>query len=159
MSTSSTSLLVVTDRLSVRTRGNNEIVDLTDRIESLVRRHALEEGHVLVFVPGSTAGITTMEYEPGLLRDVPELLERIAPRGARYHHDETWHDGNGHSHVRAALIGPSLVIPVVDGGVLLGRWQQVVLIDFDNRPRDRSLVVQLQGRGGQRTTPTDAAGT
>jgi secondary thiamine-phosphate synthase enzyme len=100
---------------------------------------------VLVFVPGATAALTTVEFEPGLVRDLPELFERIAPRDRPYHHDETWHDGNGHSHVRASLLGPSLTVPVQGGKLLLGTWQQIVLVDFDNRPHRRELVVQLSG--------------
>lgn len=137
---------VRTQFLNVSTRGNDEIVDLTPRIAEIVEGSGLVEGQVLVFVPGSTAGITTIEYEPGLVRDFPAMFERLAPRGARYHHEEAWHDGNGHSHVRASLLGPSLVLPVVEGRPVLGTWQQVVLVDFDNRPRDRRLVVQMQGR-------------
>ncbi len=137
-----------TDRLEVSTRGECEVVDLTDAVDELVTRSCLLEGHVLVFVPGSTAGVTTVEFEPGLRKDLPELFERLAPQGARYHHDDTWHDGNGHSHVRASLIGPSLLVPVSEGKLLLGAWQQIVLLDFDNRPRNRSLVVQLAGETG-----------
>lgn len=137
---------LMTETLTVATRGDTEMVDLTPRLGELVRRHGLVEGQVLVFVPGSTAGVTTVEYEPGLVRDIPEAFERIAPRSARYHHDNTWHDGNGHSHVRAALLGPSLTVPVAHGELLLGTWQQVVLVDFDARPRNREVVVQLSGR-------------
>ena len=98
-----------------------------------------------MFVTGSTAGVTTIEFEPGLLEDLPAAFERLAPQGLRYRHDETWHDGNGHSHVRASLLGPSLLVPFEDGRLLLGTWQQIVLVDFDNRPRRREIVVQLQG--------------
>ncbi len=135
----------ITDALPVSTRGDDEIVDLTSRVQAVVDRHRLAHGQALVFVPGSTAGLTTIEYEPGLLQDLPAALERLAPRGARYHHEEAWHDGNGHSHVRASLIGPSLTVPVVEGRLVLGTWQQIVLVDFDNRPRRRELVVQLSG--------------
>lgn len=142
-------MVLLTERLSIATRGDAEMVDLTPRLNEMVRDHKLVEGQVLVFVPGSTAGVTTVEYEPGLQRDLPEAFERLAPRGARYHHDETWHDGNGHSHVRAALLGPSLIVPVAGGRLLLGTWQQVVLVDFDARPRRREVVVQLSGRGDE----------
>ena len=98
-----------------------------------------------VFISGSTAAVTTIEYEPGLVKDLPEIFEKIAPAGKRYHHDDTWHDGNGYAHVRAALLGPSLTIPFSDGKLHLGTWQQVVLIDFDNRPRKREVVVQITG--------------
>jgi secondary thiamine-phosphate synthase enzyme len=135
----------ITDRLPVSTRGDDEVIDLTDGVQQIVERHRLEHGQVLVFVPGSTAGLTTVEYEPGLLRDLPAAFERLAPRGAPYHHDQTWHDGNGHAHVRASLLGPSLMVPVAEGKLLLGTWQQIVLVDFDNRPRRREIVVQLAG--------------
>lgn len=138
-------MAIVTDHIRISTRGESEIRDLTDSVRSLVTRHGFQHGQALVFVSGSTAGITTIEYEPGLLRDVPELFERLAPRDAHYHHEDTWHDGNGHSHVRAALLGCSVTVPFADGELLLGTWQQIVLIDFDNRPRQRNVVVQLTG--------------
>jgi secondary thiamine-phosphate synthase enzyme len=136
-------MTVITDRISIETQGDDHMIDLTARIADLLSEHHLTHGQVLVFVPGSTAGITTVEFEPGLVRDLPIAFERIAPRNARYHHEETWHDGNGHSHVRAALVGPSLNVPFQDGELLLGTWQQIVLIDFDNRPRRREIVVQF----------------
>ena len=136
---------IVTERVKVATRGDCDIHDLTDAVAEVVRRHGLRDGQVLVFVTGSTAGITTIEHEPGLLKDIPALFERLAPKGAHYHHEDTWHDGNGHSHVRASLLGCSLTVPVADGALLLGTWQQIVLIDFDNRPRSRDVVVQLTG--------------
>lgn len=139
---------VVTDTLTVSTRGDAEIVDLTPQVRALVARHGFREGHALVFVSGSTAGVTTIEYEPGLVEDFPALFERIAPRGLRYKHEEAWHDGNGHSHVRASLLGPSLTIPFAGGELLVGTWQQIVLVDFDNRPRRRDVVVQLTGERG-----------
>jgi len=137
---------IETDRVSVSTRGDCEIVDVTPRVQGVLERHGFQEGQALVFVSGATAGLTTIEYEPGLLEDLPAAFDRIAPRGIRYAHEETWHDGNGHSHVRASLLGPSLTVPFQDGRLLLGTWQQIVLIDFDNRPRRRELVVQLSGR-------------
>ncbi|MDZ7272227.1 MAG: secondary thiamine-phosphate synthase enzyme YjbQ [candidate division KSB1 bacterium] len=137
---------VITDRIAVATHGRNHMVDLTGQVEQCLARSGLREGTVTVFVPGSTAGVTTIEFEPGLLQDVPEALERVAPMGSRYHHDATWHDGNGYAHVRAALVGASLSVPFVDGSLLLGTWQQIVLIDFDNRSRQREIVVQLMGK-------------
>jgi secondary thiamine-phosphate synthase enzyme len=134
-----------TDRVRVETRGDAEILDLTAEVQALVERHGFRAGHALVFVPGSTAGVTTIEFEPGLLHDLPAAFERLAPRGIRYRHDDTWHDGNGHAHVRASLLGPSLQVPFEDGRLLLGTWQQIVLVDFDNRPRRREIVVQLHG--------------
>jgi secondary thiamine-phosphate synthase enzyme len=136
---------IVTEHLRVSSRGNDEILDVTHEVQALVEKHGFREGQALVFVSGSTAGLTTIEYEPGLLSDLPAAFERIAPQGIRYAHHERWHDGNGHSHVRASLLGPSLVVPFAEGRLLLGTWQQIVLIDFDNKPRERRLVVQLQG--------------
>jgi secondary thiamine-phosphate synthase enzyme len=136
---------IVTDSISLSTRGDTDILDITDRVAALLAKHAFTHGQALLFVSGSTAGITTIEYEPGLLRDIPALFDRLAPQNARYYHEETWHDGNGHSHVRAALQGCSLTVPFKEGRLLLGTWQQIVLIDFDNRPRQREVVVQLLG--------------
>ena len=138
-------LFLRTERIAVATKGETHILDVTEAVADLVARNRLAEGHVLLFVPGSTGGLTTVEYEPGLLRDLPDLFERLAPRDAVYQHDETWHDGNGHSHVRASLLGPSLTVPVVEGHLALGTWQQIVFIDFDTRPRHRELVCQLCG--------------
>ncbi|MBI4858695.1 MAG: YjbQ family protein [Candidatus Riflebacteria bacterium] len=131
--------------IPVKTRGDCHIVDLTRPLQERVLASGIKTGIALVFVPGSTAGITTIEFEPGLLEDLPELFERLAPSDARYHHDDTWHDGNGHSHVRAALLGPSLALPVDDGRPALGTWQQVVLVDFDNRARSRDVLVRVVG--------------
>jgi len=136
---------LITDALSLSTRGDCDIIDMTPQVSALVRKHEFAHGQALIFVSGSTAGLTTIEYEPGLLKDLPEVFEKIAPQGAHYHHEETWHDGNGHSHVRAALLGCSLTVPFKEGHLLLGTWQQIVLIDFDNRPRRREVVVQLWG--------------
>jgi len=141
-------MAIVTDRVTISTRGDAEILDLTEKVQALVREHGFREGQALVFVSGSTAALTTIEYEPGLLQDLPAAFERIAPRGIRYQHEEAWHDGNGHSHVRASLLGPSLTVPFKDGALLTGTWQQIVLIDFDNRPRRREVVVQLTGEKG-----------
>ena len=139
---------IVTDRVRVQTRGETHILDITQEISALVKKHGLRHGQALVFVVGSTAGLTTVEFEPGLVEDLPEAFERLAPRDAHYHHEDTWHDGNGYAHVRASLLGCSLAIPVEDGEMLLGTWQQVVLVDFDNRPRRREVVVQLWGERG-----------
>jgi secondary thiamine-phosphate synthase enzyme len=136
---------IITDRFSVSSQGESEVLDITENVSALLARHNLKEGVVTVFVPGSTASITTTEFEPGLRRDIPEALNRIVPKSSRYHHDETWHDGNGHSHVRASLMGPSLTIPFSRGELLLGTWQQIVLVDHDNRPRERTIIVQLMG--------------
>jgi len=131
--------------LPVATRGEGAMHDLTAGVTEAVRASGITEGTVTVFVPGSTAGITTIEYEPGLVRDFPAAMERFAPRDLRYAHDETWHDGNGHAHVRASALGPSVTVPVAAGRPLLGTWQQIVLVDFDNRSRSRRIVVTVMG--------------
>src|SRR5574344_2978005 len=131
------------DRFSVNTQGHTDIIDITKNVQNVVYRMALQSAQVLIYVAGSTSSITTMEFEPGLLVDLPEALEKIAPAGATYHHDETWHDGNGSAHVRASIIGNSTTIPLIDGALQLGQWQQIVLIDFDNKPRSRSIYVQF----------------
>ena len=138
-------MALVTDTVAVSTRGDGQMLDITEEVQEVVERHGFHEGAALVFVSGSTAGLTTVEYEPGLLEDIPAAFERLAPRDMRYKHEDTWHDGNGHSHVRASLLGPSLTIPFRQSRLLLGTWQQIVLIDFDNRPRKRDVVVQLTG--------------
>jgi secondary thiamine-phosphate synthase enzyme len=145
MSPIETRMLIVTDSIRLKTRGESDVVDITLRVQELLDKHDFHEGQALVFVPGSTAGLTTIEYEPGLLEDLPAAFERIAPRAARYAHHEQWQDGNGHSHVRASLLGPSLQVPFKDGRLLLGTWQQIVLVDFDNRSRDRRVIVQMTG--------------
>ncbi len=137
---------IITDKLKVSTKGHTDIIDITKKIAEAVSKHKLKEGNLTVFVAGSTAGITTVEYEPGLIKDLPEAFERIAPTGKQYHHDATWGDNNGYAHIRASLLGSSLTIPFCDGNLLLGTWQQVVLIDFDNRPRERTVVLQLVGK-------------
>lgn len=136
---------VHTASFHVETHGEGHTLDLTARVQEAVARSALRAGTATVFVPGSTAGVTTLEFEPGAVADVADLFERLAPRGREYRHEQAWHDGNGHSHVRAALLGPSLTLPFADGRLLLGTWQQVVLIDFDNRPRRRQVHVQVLG--------------
>jgi secondary thiamine-phosphate synthase enzyme len=128
------------------TRGNDDILDLTDDVRSLVRESGIDTGQAALMVVGSTAALSTLEFEPGLVgTDIAEALERWAPRDGRYAHEETWHDDNGHSHVRSFLVGPSLTLPIVGGDVPLGTWQQVVLVDFDTRPRRRRVVVTLVG--------------
>lgn len=133
------------ETLSLSTRGKTDIVDITREVQELVDKHHLKEGNVTLFVTGSTGGLKTVEYEPGLLKDLPEAFERLAPVGKRYHHDDTWGDGNGHAHVRASLLGASLVVPFAEGKLLLGTWQQIVFIDFDNRPRRRRIAAQILG--------------
>jgi len=134
-----------TDSFNISTKGHTDILDITEQLQQILNRAALSEGQLTVFVAGSTAGITSIEYEPGLLQDLPAAFEKFAPTGVVYHHDATWGDGNGYAHVRAALLGPSFSAPFQNSTLLLGTWQQIVLIDFDNRPRQRQLIVQLFG--------------
>ena len=138
-------MTVVTDTIELDTGGEVELVDITDRVHDAVSRSGLTSGIACVFNPGATGAVTTIEYEPGLLRDIPKALERLFPKGITYHHDETWHDGNGHSHVRAAVLGPGMTVPFVDGRLTLGTWQQIVLVELDNKARHRHLVVQMVG--------------
>jgi len=128
------------------TAGDDHILDLTSEIQTLVRESGIVTGQLTAMVTGSTGALSTLEYEPGLVEyDIAAALEKIAPRGGRYEHEETWHDDNGHSHVRATLVGPALSLPIVDGAIPLGTWQQVVLLDFDTRARSRSVAVTLLG--------------
>ncbi len=136
---------VHTSSIEFSTPGNSEILDITRDVQQKLSETRLREGLVTVFVPGSTGGVITLEYEPGLVRDLKEAFERIAPQGRPYHHDRTWNDGNGHSHVRASLVGPSLSVPFRDGRLILGTWQQIAFVDFDSRPRRRVLIIQVMG--------------
>ena len=137
--------MIHTERLKLHTAGNCDVIDLSDQIAESVRQSGIGAGIVTVFVPGSTAGVTTIEYEPGLVQDLKELFERLIPGGRPYHHDAAWGDGNGHAHLRASLLGPSLTVPIEAGRLTLGTWQQIVLVDFDNRPRSREVVLQIMG--------------
>ena len=133
--------------LECSTRGDDHIVDLTEQVQRAVAESGVSTGQAALLVHGSTAALTTVEYEPGLVNhDVSAALERIAPRDGRYEHEETWHDDNGHSHVRASLIGPSLALPITKGRVPLGTWQQIVLVDSDTRPRMRTVHLSVIGR-------------
>jgi secondary thiamine-phosphate synthase enzyme len=136
---------VITDKITVSTKGFNDIIDITDQVQGIVKKYQVKNGNITIFVSGSTAGVTTIEYEPGLLKDLPEAFERIAPMDKRYHHDSRWGDDNGYAHVRASILGASLTVPFSDGKLLVGTWQQIVLVDFDNRPRTRNIVVQIIG--------------
>ncbi len=137
--------MIITARIPLSTKGFTDIHDLTAKVRAALQKTKLQSGTATLFVSGSTAGITTIEYEPGLLQDLPAAFEKLAPMNAQYAHDNTWHDGNGYAHVRAALLGPSLVVPFAEGELLLGTWQQIVLIDFDNRPRRREIIAQFSG--------------
>ncbi|MCK4251395.1 secondary thiamine-phosphate synthase enzyme YjbQ [candidate division WOR-3 bacterium] len=136
---------IINKRIRLNTKGVGDLVNITDKIAQLLQSSKLENGNVTVFNIGSTAAITTFEFEPGLIEDVQEMYEKIVPSNRHYHHDDTWGDANGFSHLRAALQGPSLTIPFEDTKLLLGTWQQVVLAEFDNRPRQRKIVIQIIG--------------
>ena len=133
------------DSIDLKSRGFSDVIDITGRVEKVVSSSGIKGGLVCLFVPGSTASITTIEFESGVVGDLKEALERLVPSDIEYAHDARWGDGNGFSHVRAALMKPGLTVPVVDGQLTLGTWQQIVFIDFDNKGRRRSIVVQIVG--------------
>ncbi|MEM1658208.1 MAG: secondary thiamine-phosphate synthase enzyme YjbQ [Candidatus Jordarchaeales archaeon] len=138
-------LAVISKRVRFSTKGEVDMIDITGVVQKAVEESGLKKGIVTVFVPGSTGAVTTIEYEPGLVKDFSRVLERVAPRNEEYEHHLRWHDWNGHSHCRAALLGPSLTVPF-DGGVLqLGTWQQIVFVELDVRPRERELILQIIG--------------
>lgn len=136
---------VMSDSLSFSTNGFSDMKDLTAEVSQKLSEHGLKSGIVTLFVPGSTGGLTTIEYESGLVKDFSELMEKIVPSNVTYHHDARWGDGNGFSHVRASLLGPSLTVPFSNGTLNLGTWQQIVFIDFDNRSRSRTIFLQFIG--------------
>jgi len=139
-------MMVKTQNITIKTKGNCDVVNVTEQVASAVAEADIQQGTATLFNVGSTAGITTTEYEPGLAdHDLKAAFEKIAPENARYEHELTWHDDNGHAHVRASLLGPSLSVPIVDGRLTLGTWQQIVLVDFDTRPRTRTIVCQIIG--------------
>jgi len=137
--------MIETRTIVFNTEAEMDVVDVTKDVATLLADVAITNGVVTVFCPGSTGALTTMEYEPGLVKDMQELFEKLAPRDHYYHHEERWHDNNGHSHVRASLIGPSVTIPFRDKRLMLGTWQQIVFYDFDVRARERELIVQVMG--------------
>ncbi len=137
--------MVKTDYISLDTRGNTHVIDITREVESAVRESGVKNGIVTIFSPSSTSGITTIEYESGAISDLREMFERVVPSNIDYRHNLRWGDGNGHSHIRASLLGAGFTVPVVNGSMTLGTWQQLVFIDFDNRPRHRRVVVQIVG--------------
>ena len=136
---------VISDSLSLSTSGFSDMKDLTGNVSKKLSEHGLKNGIVNLFIPGSTGGLTTIEYESGLVKDFSELMEKVIPSNVSYHHDARWGDGNGFSHVRASLLGPSLTVPFSDGTLNLGTWQQIVFIDFDNRSRSRTILLQFLG--------------
>lgn len=136
-------MTIINEKFTVHTKGNTEIKDITRLVQNAVYKHSLQNAVVHVYVAGSTVSITNIEYEPGLLQDLPEALDQIAPVNKEYHHDESWHDGNGYAHVRASIVGNSTMVPLIEGALQLGQWQQIVLIDFDNKARTRTVHVQI----------------
>ena len=138
--------MVKTEKIKIKTAGNCEVVNITEQVNEVISRSGIREGTVTVFNVGSTGAITTTEYEPGLVNyDIAAAFEKVAPRDGVYEHEKTWHDDNGHAHIRAALLGPSLCVPIVEGQPTLGTWQQIVLVDFDTRPRTRTVICQVMG--------------
>lgn len=138
-------MTVATDTFTIHTQGMTDMHDITPEVTKAIGKSGLQNGTVTVFAPGSTAGITTTEFEPGLQKDIPEFMEKIVPYKADYCHHATWNDDNGASHIRSTMVGPSLVVPFVNGNMTLGTWQQITLLCFDTRPRKREIVVQLMG--------------
>ena len=136
---------VYSDEINIKTDGEVGILDITGEIQNIVDKSKLNDGIACIFVPGSTGAITTIEYEPGLMKDLPRALETIAPKGIYYNHHETWHDDNGHSHVRASLMGPSITVPFQNKKLVHGTWQQIVFVELDTRPRNREIIVQIVG--------------
>jgi len=137
--------MVHSETISLNTKGFTDIIDITPQVSSIVEQSRIHDGLVTVFCPGSTGALTTIEYESGVIRDLQKAIERLIPSDIPYDHDRRWGDGNGFSHVRAALMKPSLTLPLIQGRLALGTWQQIVFIDFDNRGRQRKLVVQIIG--------------
>lgn len=138
-------MVVLTKSVQIKSIGENDMIDITQETAAFIRESKIKNGIITVFVAGSTAAVTTIEYEPGLKRDFPKMLSRIAPNDINYEHDNTWHDGNGHSHVLASLLGPSLTIPFRNGSLMLGTWQQIVLVEMDTRSRQRNIIIQIIG--------------
>ena len=136
---------IINKKIMLDTKGPGDLINITEEISNILASSGLRNGNLTVFVTGSTAAITTFEYEPGLIKDMKDFYEKLIPSGKHYHHDDTWGDANGFSHIRAALQGPSITIPFEDGRLLLGTWQQVVLAEFDNRPRHRQIAIQIMG--------------
>jgi secondary thiamine-phosphate synthase enzyme len=138
-------MTVVTKDITFQTKGNCDIIDITPQVAKKIEESGVSNGTVTVFISGSTAGVTTIEYEPNLLSDFKQMWDRVIPQNISYEHNKTWGDGNGHSHVRASVLGASLTIPFVNKRLTLGTWQQIVFIDFDNRSRSRKMVLQIMG--------------
>jgi len=133
------------DKIPLDTRGEGDIRNITSQVQKIIQRSGIKNGLVCIFNPGSTGAVTTLEYEPGLLVDLPDALERLTPKDVTYQHELRWHDGNGHSHVRASIIGPGLTVPFQNGNIQLGTWQQIVFIELDVHPRKRAILIQIVG--------------
>ena len=138
-------MAVITKQIKISSKSENDVIDITKQVAEAISESGISNGIITIFVSGSTGAITTIEYEPGLVKDFPDLLSRIAPDDINYEHEEMWHDGNGRSHVKASLVGPSLTIPFQDGQLLLGTWQQIIFLELDTRARTRTLVLQIIG--------------
>lgn len=138
-------MTVISKAIKIHSKGENDLIDITNDVQKIVQDSKIQSGTVTVFVSGSTGALTTIEFEPGLIKDFPKMLERLAPKDIEYGHEQMWHDGNGHSHVKASLVGPSITIPFTDGELLLGQWQQIVFIELDTRSRNRNLILQIIG--------------
>ncbi|MBT9138064.1 MAG: hypothetical protein DDT31_00611 [Syntrophomonadaceae bacterium] len=138
-------MAVITKKIKLSTEGKTDIIDITSEVSSQLGECQLKKGVVVVFIPGATGSITVLEYEPGLVKDLKEALEVIAPQDGVYAHNKKWGDMNGYSHIRAALLGPSLSVPFINGNLQLGRWQQIIFIELDNRPRSREIILQFSG--------------
>ncbi len=136
-------MAIKTEKFNVTTRGFTDILDITNKVQDIALSFNVKEANVFVYVTGSTASITMLEYEPGLIRDLPEILEKIAPVDKEYFHNKKWNDGNGYAHIRAAIVGNSVSVPLIDSRLVLGTWQQIVLLDFDNKARTRTITVQI----------------
>lgn len=136
---------VITRTIFIRSKGEGDMIDITPEISKILTESKLKDGIITIFVSGSTAAVTTIEYEPGLRQDFPHMLSRIVPKNIEYQHENMWHDGNGHSHVRASLIGPSLTIPFKDSTLMLGTWQQIVFLEMDINKRERNVILQMMG--------------
>ena len=138
-------MAVKSKRLKLSTKGRDQVIDITGEVAEAITNSKIKNGTVTVFIFGSTASITTIEYEPGLVKDIKAFDEKIVPSNVSYAHDETWGDANGYAHLRASLIGPSITVPIVSGSMTLGTWQQIIVIDHDNRPRSREVIIQIMG--------------
>ncbi len=137
--------MVISAEINLRTKGNNDILNITDQVQKCVTDSGIKNGMATVFVTHSTVGITTIEFEPGLVSDLQRAWELLIPKNIKYDHDARWGDGNGYSHVRASMLGASITVPFTDNKLILGTWQQIIIVDFDNRPRQRKIIVQILG--------------